>query len=623
MKYLDNIKSSLTAIEKYTIYISLFLFPLLFFPFFENAFELPKLLLGVLSVVILVLLKITKSIIKGSVEFNSSKLDFAVIVFMVAILLSGLFSSANKVDAFLLPGTASFVLIAGIYYFLINQISKKDKNNLVNVILASGLTVSTIQIASFLGITNLIPQLPEVIKLQFFNPLGSTLNLIVFLIALLPILIKKAFNKTDISEKILSLIVSVVFLISISTSIYLILPNRQTTPKILDFKTGWSVAIDSLKISPLLGSGPGNYLQAFNQFRPVAFNLSPNWNLKYTQSTSSLLTLFTETGILGFVTLLTLMYLAFRKPEFENSLFVSLAILSLGFISLPLSMSILPLLFLFLALSAEVKDGKVAFFVKRYAIVLLVTPIIFILIGASYLFGRAYYAELLFNKTIKEIGNSQGVMAFELINKAVKINPYSDKYHQLSAGINLALAENIARKEDLTDQDKETISQLIQQSIVEGKAAVSIGPNKSSNWDALSNIYQTIISFAQGADTFAIQTLTQAISLDPTNPILRIRLGGLYHSLGDYERAIEVFKLAVLAKPDYANSYYNLAISYKEAGQTEKARENIQIVLNLLGKDDLNYETALKELEKIESLTQPESLPEPIIEPQVELPPQE
>jgi len=245
------------------------------------------------------------------------------------------------------------------------------------------------------------------------------------------------------------------------------------------------------------------------------------------------------------------------------------------------------------------------------------------LIGASYLFGRAVYAETLFSKTIKEIENGQEVLAFESINKAVRLNPYSDRYHHLSARISLALAENLARKEDLTDQEKDTISQLVQQSIIEAKAVVSVAPNKSSSWEALSRVYQTIIAFAQGADAFAIQTLNQAISLDPTNPNLRIMLGGLYYSLGNYESAIEVFKLAALAKPDLPNAYYNLAISYKEAGQTEKAKENIQIVLNLLGKDDLNYETALKELDKIESLTQPEPISEPIIEPQIELPQEE
>ena len=64
-------------------------------------------------------------------------------------------------------------------------------------------------------------------------------------------------------------------------------------------------------------------------------------------------------------------------------------------------------------------------------------------------FGRAFYAEILFTRGIKEVNNGQGITAYDLVNKAISINKYSDRYHLLSAGINLALAENVAQKEKI------------------------------------------------------------------------------------------------------------------------------------------------------------------------------
>ena len=106
--------------------------------------------------------------------------------------------------------------------------------------------------------------------------------------------------------------------------------------------------------------------------------------------------------------------------------------------------------------------------------------------------------------------------------------------------------------------------------------------------------------FAQGADQFAIQTFTQAVALDPVNPILRIALGGTYYALGNYDNAIDAFKLAVLTKPDFANSHYNLAVAYREKKNYDAAIAEINNVLGLVAKDSQDYTTAKAELENLQ-----------------------
>lgn len=625
----------LNQIEKIILIGITLLYPLFFLTTFTYIFETPKLLILFVSIFSVLIIKIVKSWISKSFEFNSGKYDLAVISVMTVTLLSGIFASLSKVDSFFFPGTASFIILTGIYYFLVNQLTVKDRENIMTAGIISGLLLATMQLGSFLGVYKVIPQLPEFMKVNYFTPFNNPLNTIVFLVALLPILIDKLIKVKDISEKLLMSIISLILLISISTSLYLISPNKDTSPLILSFKDSWSIAIDTVKVSPLFGVGPGNYSQSFTKFRPIDLNMTENWNIVYSQSASTLFTLFTETGLLGLFSLLLLFVMAIKKFEIKKPLFVSLLIIIISLVLIPLDASFLLIMFLMLSLNATISTKKIAFYTNKSATILSTAPIMLLILATAYLFAMAFYGEYLFSKAASKINKGDGLAAYELVNRANIINQYSDRYHLFSASLNLVIAENISKNEEVSDTDKENISNLIQQSIAEGKAAVSSNPGKSSNWEALAGIYQTIIAFAKGSDQFAIQSLNQAISLNPTSPTLRLKLGSIYYSIKDYDSAIEVYKLAILAKPNLANPYYNLAIAYRDNGQKEKAKENLEIVLKLVEPDSNDYQITKNEIEALdknvnqtnnevieeaESLTNPEQSNTLELEPQIDIP---
>jgi len=216
--------------------------------------------------------------------------------------------------------------------------------------------------------------------------------------------------------------------------------------------------------------------------------------------------------------------------------------------------------------------------------------------------------------------------------QAITQSPYVDRYHASLAQVEMAIASSIANNKDLTEEDRQTITQLISQAINEGKATVTLNQGRSANWELLAQIYQNIMSFAEGADQFAIDTYTQAVALDPINPNLRIGLGGVYYALGRYDDAIDIFKLAALAKPDLANSHYNLAIAYGEKKNYDSAIAEMNTVLTLVAKDSPDYTLAKNTLDALEkarpatpaaagseNLTPPQKQ-ETVIEPPIELP---
>jgi predicted RNA-binding Zn ribbon-like protein len=89
--------------------------------------------------------------------------------------------------------------------------------------------------------------------------------------------------------------------------------------------------------------------------------------------------------------------------------------------------------------------------------------------------------------------------------------------------------------------------------------------------------------------------------------------------------------LAVIAKPDYANSHYNLAAAYREKGEYQNAVDQMKLVLSLVEKGTADYDVATKELDALEkklpakaatqteNLTAPQEAPKPA-QPQVTLP---
>ncbi len=75
----------------------------------------------------------------------------------------------------------------------------------------------------------------------------------------------------------------------------------------------WQIAVGELSQSPIMGTGPGLFLQAFNKFRPASLNISPFWQFKFNNSGSEFLEILTTTGLLGFGSYLLFLFFVLRS----------------------------------------------------------------------------------------------------------------------------------------------------------------------------------------------------------------------------------------------------------------------------------------------------------------------
>jgi tetratricopeptide (TPR) repeat protein len=595
----------LARIEEYVLFFVIGIFGIFVFSGLGLTYVIPKEIFLIVGASLILLIWVTRSIIKGSISFAVGKFDLGVILFTLAYLISVLVKTPNKAEAFLYPGVATFTFAAIVFYFLVNQFAGKVKEGAYIALFASGILLSLSMLATQFGLFALIPQLPAFLKASDFNPLGGLLPSAIYLITILPIGILMVLKNKDVAKKMFFGVASAVIVLGFALSIAGLLPGKPQSPTFPSMDTSWQVAVETIKVSPFLGAGPGNYLTSFNLYRPLSYNQTALWQARFTTAGDFYFTFLTELGFVGLAALVILLLSVYNESvsDIKHKSFeiIPVILLLVIFLILPSVPSLMFLLFVLLAINSKSENKIVAVSFGKVPSLVTTLPVLAGIIAVIFFGTREVMAESTYNKALNALASNNAQTTYNSIVQAVNENPAVDRYHSALAQVDMAIANSLASKgSNLTDTDRTTITQLIQSAISEGKATVTLNPTRSGNWQILASIYNSIIPLAQGADQFAIQTYTQAVALDPIDPNVRISLGGVYYALGDYADAISTFKLATLAKPDLANAHYNLAIAYRDSKDYTDAVTEMNSVLSLVKTGTPDYTLAQSTLADIQ-----------------------
>lgn len=657
----------LTSIEKYILLVLVFFLPISVLAISPNPFVVPKLAILVFGIFLFLIVRAVKIIISGKLDFNVGAFDLPVAIIALSYILSTYLRTPNKMESLLLPGSTTALVGAAVLYYLTNQLKSEDKRSLSFSLFASSVVFSFITLVAFSGVVSKISQFPALLRSNGFTPEGGYLPSAIFLTTVLPMGIGLFISEKRASLKTLLGVSVVVVGLGVMISVYNILPGSQFTPRFPGAATSWSVAVDALKESPILGVGPGNYLTAFNRFRPIVYNTTDLWAVKFATAGNFVFTLMTEAGLLaaaGMILLLFVVYKTARRDLKEQKLvnwgfaavasLVSLVLMALSLLFLPATVLIIVLFFIYLALYSKVKhtslklitqgaegesSGSIA--ASRFPALLITIPVIAGVVFGSYRAVQILVAEYRYKVSLDALAANDASKTYDTMRLAIRTNPYVDRYHASFARVNLVLANAIAQRAQqqqegtevtISESDRASITTLVQQAISEGKSTVALNPLRSGNWEILGETYRAVMPLAQGADAFAIQSYRQAIALDPLNPNLRIILGGIHFGRQDFETAARILELAVATKPDHANARYNLAFALQENGELDRAISEMTAVLSLITKkDSADFQAAQKALSDMqakkeaqgatgEQLTPPQEAQEPVLEPPLDLP---
>ena len=627
----------LGEIEKYIMLAGVAFFVVFVLPGFPSSYHIPKEIFAAVIISLALIISSVRSITNGEVKFARGKFDIGVMLIMIAYLATSIFQTPNKMEAFFFPGTTTFVILSALFYLVINQFTKKTKGAVLQAIFASGIMLSVSILFAQLGIFAKIPQLPAFMKDPGFNPMGSNLQSVIYLAALIPVGIAQIIKDNDLTKRVFfgvasTIIIFAAVLVSIS-----MLPGKPQSPVLPAWQTSWEIAVETIKQSPLMGAGPGNYLSAFNLYRPIGYNGSDLWQVRFSSASNYYFTFITELGLIGIAAFATLLIGIYKKLLIDlkrkNWEEISIVLLIISFAIFPAAPSLIFLLMTLLAVFSSSEESVTTIATNKVPAIIVAFPVFVAIIALGFFGTRAVMAENSYKKSLDALSANDAKSTYDLMLRAEKLNPYVDRYHASLAQIDMALANSLASKEDLTEEDRTTITQLVQQAIAEGKATVTLNTGRSGNWEILAQIYRNIISFAEGSDQFAIQTYTQAVALDPINPDLRISLGGVYYALGRYDEAISVFQMATVAKNDLANTHYNLAAAHAAKKDYDKAITEMEAVISLVPKDSTDYKTAQTTLDQIkkqkpataiseeaQNLTAPETITPSNVTPPITLP---
>ena len=622
------------------------LFPLLFTNLTTDFFTLPKQALLIFVTLALILLFGAKTVLSEKVRIRRTPFDLPVLLFLLAILLSAVFS-VSRFDSFV-----NFVplLFAGLSFFAITYNVKDEKSEVVLILslLTGGALLSLITVFSYFKIY-VFPF--DFTKVQNFTTSGSLLDTGLYLLFLLPLglyfitpFIFRKKNKETQEEKKMDLTkitgfaaLSIIILIGLVISLYSVL--KPGVLQLLPIDSGFQIAFAAISQDSgrtfqglLFGSGYGQFLTDFTRFKQASFNTNPAlWNLTFIRSSSFVLELLATAGLLG---LLSFLFLCFKALK-ERPLFIPLIVsLALSFV-LPLSFFNIGLIFLLLGVYAGLKglkDNQKYFDVELQLVALKKGFFAFALdegasrksgnkalsyfvlgfcIVAALAFGFFAYdylsANVVFQKSLVAASQNNGQLTYEYQNQALKTftGRNVDAYHRIFSQTNLALANSLAssvpQNASPSAETSQTIYTLVQQSINAGRQATTLAPFNAINWQNLSSIYRSLIGFGQNADSFAVLAAQQAVKLDPANPQEYIALGGIYYQLRLWDRAQEQFQQAVSLKPDFANAYYNLGHALQEKGDLRGALAQYQTVRTLVLNDKANLDKIDAEIKAIES----------------------
>lgn len=418
-------------------------------------------------------------------------------------------------------------------------------------------------------------------------------------------------------------------------------------PVRLPLSASWQTSARSLAARPIFGSGPATFGMIYPSFKPITINaINENnlWNIRFDESGSGILTLLATIGVLGALAFVAIAVFLLRNMfSFSagsgvaktNGWFIFLesslvaALVSFLFFNIS-ALNFVPLIILSAALFSTLRDWGASsasevdlqlVALKRGALRTVDSDkgatsnalswtffiIALLLFGATLFYVyRTYSAEFFYQRAIAASIENRGRDTRDNLVGAINANPYRDTYHRALLATDLALARALNQRGNLSQDEQNTLLALVREAIDQGRIITGYeGRGLGSfqikrvpgtvvlsvaNWESVATVYANIGGQLRAdASVHAINTFSQAIRLDPTNPRLYEALGNVYFNIGDVDNAIKNFELAVSSKPDFASGHYNLAQAVRRKGDNPaRVVAELSATLQLLEDNEQN-----------------------------------
>ncbi len=421
-------------------------------------------------------------------------------------------------------------------------------------------------------------------------------------------------------------------------------PQFEQNTVSLPWQLTLDVTTDTLKEKPLFGAGPNRFGSEFLLHKPQVLNTTSFWNVDFPTGFSFLSSFVMTHGIVGGVLWIIFFSLFFvlgikslRKIKESPSKFtlVSTFFISafLWVLSLFHSSSHVIIFFTFLmtglfiaVLSSEniiqshtfSKDSSLA---KKIITILLT---LFIIIFALWMlvYIRKTVAISYFQSGISALNSqNQDIDKAELDFKRALNWDKSDIYYQALSEVNIIKITSLAKKlQEENQKSPKTVDQALVQNIVSmiensisfTRTAISIDPTNYYNYVAEARISEIALSLQiPNAYENAKTAYTNALTFNPSNPLLYLSLARVESSQNKLDEAQKYIGNALQLKPNYTEAIFLLSQIQINQGKIKDAIISTQVAtqinpqnallffqLGFLYYNDKNYQRAVDSLQK-------------------------
>lgn len=370
----------------------------------------------------------------------------------------------------------------------------------------------------------------------------------------------------------------------------------------LDARTSLATVGQTWLHHSLLGSGPATWYYDFVSDRPLSFNSSPWWNLRFTQAGSQLESLVATTGIFGLIAWAALLIVSalrlWRQWQKKGgalsalSLLVTLTILLSAFFS-TWSLVLLMVFWATLGLSraaestAEPKSLGVWSGLSFALTAMLV-------LAWMYPAARVYASDIITQQAFKAINRTEPIAQVQSrLQRALNLNP-----HNLSAVNLLANSYVVELKLGLQKSDSSQTQVLTQKIARELDRMIKIDPKNPVPYEIGNNILSDLTGIIAEVELQAQKNFQTLRRIEPTNPVHDLGYGQTLlversiilskKTVTDSDTslakklvtdAITAFDQAIQKKPDYLQAHLSRVDALEAAGRYTEAVAEVQPLL--------------------------------------------
>jgi putative inorganic carbon (hco3(-)) transporter len=332
----------------------------------------------------------------------------------------------------------------------------------------------------------------------------------------------------------------------------------------------WQGALQIWLRHPILGTGPETFAYSYPKFRPISHNLTSEWNFVYNKAHNEYLNYAANTGTLGILSYLVLIFASIYQISKSKLNSTKLAILS-GHISILITnffgFSVVTtnlLLFLFPALAVTLSSQKTVNLKKYSPNTFTKFSLLVIFMLTGYLITKTYVywqADTLYAQN-----------TISSLEEAISINSKEPIYHEALAILYV--------------QSSFTDTNYVPKAISQIQTALDISPNNpkliKSYINILSDLGDIDPNYLLEAHN-QIQILSPLAPTDPSVPYIKALV---FAKESHPQKAIENLESTIYLKPDYKKAREFLAFLYIHTNQNDLAKLQYEYILKNISPED-------------------------------------